>query len=254
MYFLDATENYLAFNEYAERIQGRQVLIEDGDNYILTNVPSTTYQQNLDEEKRVLTISGTDLNGTATHVWKGEEKEYVLDELNSIKKDKSVESFTKYLSNGNTDYVITNLKTSDLNNFDRDISATYSINHKNAVSSFDKEYYVDVDFTKELNDFAFDTSKRDLDFWFDYKMNLSKQTEFTIPDGYTVTSLPSNVEIKNLNYEFTISYSQTEGKIIYRKNLIIKNIRLSKASFSQWNKDIEKLKASYNEQIVLTAK
>jgi hypothetical protein len=254
MYFLDATENYLGFGEYAERIQGRQVLIEDGHNYILTNVPSTTYQQNLDEEKRVLTISGTDLKGTATQVWKGEEKEYVLSELNSIKKDKSIESFIKYLSNGNNDYVISDLKTSDLNNFDHDISASYSIDHKNAVSSFDKEYYIDLDFTKELNDFTFDTSKRDLDFWFDYKMNLSKQTELAIPAGYTVTSLPSNVEIKNPDYEFTISYSLAEGKIIYRKNLIIKNIRLSKTMFPQWNKDIDKLKASYNEQIVLTAK
>jgi hypothetical protein len=50
----------LAFDEYAERIQGRQVLIEDGDNYILANIPSTTYQQNLDEEKRILKIDGTD--------------------------------------------------------------------------------------------------------------------------------------------------------------------------------------------------
>jgi len=254
MYFLDATENYLGFDEYAERIQGRQVLIEDGDNYILANIPSTTYQQNLDEEKRILKIDGTDLKGTATHVWKGEEKEYVLSELNSIKKDKSIESFTKYLSLGNNDYVITNLKTSNLNNYDKDISAMYNIDHKNAVSSFDKEYYVDLDFTKELNDFIFDTTKRDLDFWFDYKMNLSKQTELEIPNGYSVTSLPPNVEITNPAYEFSISYSQANGKIIYKKNLAIKNIRISKSMFEQWNKDVQKLKASYNEQIVLTSK
>jgi transglutaminase-like putative cysteine protease len=254
MYFLDATENYLGFDEYAERIQGRQVLIEDGDNYILANIPSTTYQQNLDEEKRILKIDGTDLKGTATHVWKGEEKEYVLSELNSIKKDKSIESFTKYLSLGNNDYVITDLKTSNLNNYDKDISAMYNIDHKNAVSSFDKEYYVDLDFTKELNDFIFDTTKRDLDFWFDYKMNLSKQTELEIPNGYSVTSLPPNVEITNPAYEFSISYSQANGKIIYKKNLSIKNIRISKSMFEQWNKDVQKLKASYNEQIVLTSK
>ena len=254
MYFLDATENYLGFDEYAERIQGRQVLIEDGDNYILANVPPTTYRQNLDEEKRILKIDGTDLKGTATHVWKGEEKEYVLSELNSIKKDKSIESFTKYLSLGNNDYVITDLKTSNLNNYDKDISAMYNIDYKNAVSSFDKEYYVDLDFTKELNDFIFDTTKRDLDFWFDHKMNLSKQTELEIPNGYSVTSLPPNVEITNPAYEFSISYSQANGKIIYKKNLAIKNIRISKSMFEQWNKDVQKLKASYNEQIVLTSK
>jgi hypothetical protein len=254
MYYLDATENYIGFNEYAERIQGRQVLIEDGDNYILSNVPSTTYQQNLDEEKRVLTISGTDLKGTATHEWKGEEKEYILWQLNSIKKDKSQESFIRYLSNGNNDYLITDLKTSDLNNFDQNISAAYTIDHKNAVSSFDKDYYVDLDFTKELGDFTFDTAKRDVDFWFSYKMNMSKETDLTIPSGYRVTSLPPNLEIKNVNYEFTIKYTQALDTIVYKKNLIIKNIKIAKSMFIQWNKDIEKLAGAYNEQIVLTAK
>lgn len=253
-YFLDATENYLGFNEYAERIQGRQVLIEDADKYILSKVPATTYHQNLDEEKRTLTISGTDLKGTATHTWKGEEKEYILTNLNHIKKDKSQESFTRYLSSGNNDYVITDLKTSDLNNFDKDISATYTINHKNAVSSFDKEYYVDLDFTKDLDNFSIDTSKRDLDYWFPYKMNLVKETELALPEGYTVASLPANVEIKNANYDFAINYTQSAGKIVYKKVLTIKNIKLLKSSFNQWNKDIEKLAAAYNEQIVLTVK
>jgi len=74
-YFLDATETYLGLNDYAERIQGRQVLIEDNDKYILTNVPTTTYMQNLDSEKRVLSIQGDGLTGTVTQEWRGEEKE-----------------------------------------------------------------------------------------------------------------------------------------------------------------------------------
>ncbi len=254
MYFLDATENYLAFNEYAERIQGRQCLIEDGDKYILINIPSTTYQQNSDEEKRILSVNGTDLKGTATHEWRGEEKEYILTELNAVKKDKSEESFIRYLSNNNKDYILTDLKTSDVNNFDKNLTVSYSINHKNAVSSFGKDYYVDLDFGKEMNDYRFDTSKRDLDYWFPYKTNVIRETQLIIPAGYTVTSLPPSVEIKNANYEFTITYTQTADKLIYKKNLIIKNTKLVKSEFTQWNKDIEKLVASYNEQIVLTAK
>ncbi len=254
MYFLDATENYLAFNEYAERIQGRQCLIEDGDKYILINIPSTTYQQNSDEEKRILSVNGTDLKGTATHEWRGEEKEYILTELNAVKKDKSEESFIRYLSNNNKDYILTDLKTSDVNNFDKNLTVSYSINHKNAVSSFGKDYYVDLDFGKEMNDYRFDTSKRDLDYWFPYKTNVIRETQLIIPAGYTVTSLPPSVEIKNANYEFTITYTQTPDKLIYKKNLIIKNTKLVKSEFTQWNKDIEKLDASYNEQIILTAK
>ena len=38
-YFLDGTESFIALNDYAQRIQGKQVLIEDGKNYILDRIP-----------------------------------------------------------------------------------------------------------------------------------------------------------------------------------------------------------------------
>ncbi len=253
-YFLDATETYIGFNEYAERIQGRQVLIEDGDKYILTKVPTTTYQQNLDREKRKLTINGTDLQGIAEHEWKGEEKEYILTHLNSIKKDKSKEAFMRYLSENNKDYILTDFATSSMEDFDKDLTVKYNLQFRNAVSNFGKEYYVDLDFHKEFSGFTIDTAERTHDFWFNYKQNVLRETELTIPAGYTVTNLPGNIEIKNADYEFIVNYSQQKDKLIYKKTILIKNPRLSKSRFAQWNKDIEKLNQAYNEQVVLTAK
>ncbi len=254
LYFLDATENYLPLNEYAERIQGRPVLIEDGEKYILTNVPTTTFSQNLDAEKRVLSINGTDLTGTAEHEWKGEEESFILYQLNNLKKDKSKEAFTKYLNDDNADYQITNLSTSDVNNFDVKLTAGYNLVHKKAISSFGKDLYADIDFRKEMGAFKFDTTERKHDYWFSYKTNILRETELTVPQGFTVSTLPPNVEIKNADYEFTINYTQQPGKLLHKKTIIIKNPRLAVSKFSQWNKDIEKLNQSYNEQIVLTAK
>jgi hypothetical protein len=254
IYFLDATETYIGFNEYAERIQGRQVLVEDGDKFLLTNIPSTTSQQNLDKEKRVLTINGTELKGSAEHEWKGEEKEYILSQLNGIKKDKSKEAFMKYLSENNKDYELTDFATSNLDDFDKNVTAKYNIDFRNAVSNFGKEYYVDLDFRKEFSRFTFDTAERTHDYWFDYKTNVLRETELALPAGYTVTGLPPNVEIKNADYEFVVNYTQQKDKLIYKKTIVIKNPRLSKSKFAQWNKDIEKLNQSYNEQVVLTAK
>jgi hypothetical protein len=37
--FLDGTEHFIALNDYAQRIQGKQVLIEDGKNYIIDKIP-----------------------------------------------------------------------------------------------------------------------------------------------------------------------------------------------------------------------
>jgi len=253
-YFLDETKTYHGVNENDKRIQGRQVLVEDGDKYILTNIPSTNYQQNLDREKRVLSITGTDLKGSAEHEWKGEEKEYILTQLNNIKKDKSKEAFIKYLSENNKDYILTDFTTSNLEDFDNSVTTKYNISFRNAVSNFGKEYYVDLDFRKELGSFTFDTAERTHDYWFDYKMNVQRETELLLPEGYTVTGLPANVEIKNSDYEFVVNYVKQKDKLIYKKSLVIKNPKLSKGKFAQWNKDIEKLNQSYNEQVVITAK
>jgi hypothetical protein len=95
--------------------------------------------------------------------------------------------------------------------------------------------------------------KRTHDYWFSYKTHTSKEIQLNIPAGFKVTSMPGNLDIKNPDYEFKINYQQQAGKIIYTKTLIIKNPRLSKSKFAQWNKDIEQLAKSYNEQVVLTA-
>ncbi|HMG81391.1 MAG TPA: transglutaminase domain-containing protein [Ferruginibacter sp.] len=251
-YFLDGTETYISVNEYAERIQGRPVIIEDGDKYIYATVPTTTYQQNLDEEKSVLIINGTDLNGTVTREWKGEEKEYIFAGLNAIEKENTTDAFTSFLSLGNRDYTITNLTNSGLTDYDDPLSVKYQVHRVNAVSSFGKDLYVDIDSRKDLNQTSFDLKERVNDYWFDYKSNVHLQVELAIPDGYTVSAMPPNVSIKNEHYEITATISKLPGKLIYNKNIIIIDPHLSKTKFDQWNKDIKKLEDFYNEQIVLT--
>jgi hypothetical protein len=251
-YFLDATETYSAFNEYAERIQGRQVLVEDGDNFILSNIPTTSWQQNVDGSKSNLTLTGTDLNGKVEQTWTGEEREGILSQLNNVKKDKSKDAFMRFLSDNNKDYTIQNLVTTNLESFDGKATAGYDLSFKNAVSNFGKEYYVTLDFRKEYGSFTF-TPERVNDYWFDFKGQTLREVTLNIPAGYTVTSVPANLSVQNADYDFEISYQQQPGKILYRKNIIIKNPRLAQTKFRQWNADVEQLAKAYNEQIVLTA-
>ena len=72
-------KNTSAFGEIAERIQGRQVLIEDGDKYILQNIPVATQLQNTGYEKRTLQIEGEQpVRQSGADAWKGESKEWLL--------------------------------------------------------------------------------------------------------------------------------------------------------------------------------
>lgn len=249
--YLDATETYLGINEYAERIQGRQVLMENGDNYILNRVPTALPSQNYDYETSKLSISGNDLTGSITHLWKGEDKEEVLSGLNSVKKENTEDAMTRFLSNNNGDYVIKDQTLSSTANPDKDLTVTYSIDFKNGVSVFSKAYYVDLDQKKEFINSAIKTNERRHDYWFEHKINLCKEVELTIPANYKASSLPPNLNIVNPDYEFHIQYTTLPGKLIYKKIILIKNTHLSTAKFAQWNIDIEQLGKTYNESVIL---
>ncbi len=253
-YFLDATENYIGFNEYAERIQGRQVLIEDGAKYIHTKVPVTVYEQNLNTEKATLSIKGTDVEGAISREWRGEEKENIFSQLNAIKKEKSNDAFIKYLSDDDKNYAITEFTTSSLQDYDKPLTVKYKMKHSNAVSSFGNDLYVDIDFRKDLGNFTFDIKERILDYWFSFKTNTRQEVQLSIPADYAVTAMPPDVIVKNDDYEFSATIVKQPGKLLYTKSIVIKNPRLVKSKFEQWNRDIEKLKAFYNEQIVLSKK
>jgi hypothetical protein len=249
--FLDATETYLGLNEYAERIQGRQVLMENGDKFVLTRVPVAAALQNYYLETSKLSITASALTGTVMHVWKGEDKEMMLNNINSTKKEKADQAMTRYLSNDNSNYIINDLKLSNTTDADKDLTATYNVENKNSLSVFSKNYYVDIDLKKELIDANIKTAERKNDFWFFHRLNINKVTELTIPPGHTISAMPQNLDITNPDYEFHINYAVTGDKLSYKKSILIKNTHLVKAKFDQWNKDIEQLAKTYNESIII---
>jgi hypothetical protein len=249
--YLDATETYMGINEYAERIQGRQVMMEDGDKFILATIPYASATQNYEYESSKLTIDGTGLKGTVKDLWKGEDKESVLSGFNSIRKEKSEDAMVRYLSNDNSDYAITELNHSKTDNIDGDFTAGYQLNFKNAVSTFSKDYYVDLDFKKEFINSAIKVNERKNDFWFDYKSNIVKEAELAIPAKYKVTNIPAPLNIVNADYEFHVKYEALPGKLVYKKTIQIKNTHLAKSKFVQWNADVEQLAKMYNENVTL---
>jgi transglutaminase-like putative cysteine protease len=251
-YFLDGTETNMAFNQYAERIAGRQVLIENGDKYILTNIPSVIAEQNPDREKRILTIDGQDLKGSAEHIFKGEARSDLINKMVGIKKDNLEKSVINYLSENNQDYQISNLKRSEIPGIDTVLTISYNVLHKNGASVFGNEIYLDMDFRKEFDDFTMDTAKRQHNMQMPNKTLMDQETELTIPAGYKIGTLPANLSLQNSILDISISYKQTANKLVYHKLLKIKQTILKKEEFGLWNKQIKQLTEKYKEQVVLT--
>jgi hypothetical protein len=252
LYFLDATETNSGFEEYAERIQGRQVMIENGDKYILEHVPQTAYLQNTETESRVLHIEGTSFKGTGTQTFRGESKESLINNMEAVKKDKLENALRNYVNGGKKDYEISNLVMINSKPEEGKMSIQYNLVQQNAVNIFGNDMYVDLDFRKSFSAFKIDTVKRKLDYMFPYKMNDITETTLIVPDGYQAQNLPPDFTEQNPVFEIKLGYTRQPGKIIFRKEINIKQAVLKKGYFSQWNKAIDGVNEFYNNQLTLS--
>lgn len=250
-YFLDATETNIGFGEYAERIQGRQVLIENGDNYLLEKVPSVTPEQNTQAEKATLSFDGTEnIKGIVNISYKGESRSDLLSRILGTKKDNQQNALTNFLAEHNSTYTISDLNTGALMGTDSVLTMSYNMMHKGAASAFGKEVYLEADFRKELDGIIIDTEKRKFDMMLPFRMNLVTENSITIPAGYKVSLLPANKEWKHPNIYIAISYTRKNDKIEYKKQIRIPDVMLKKKSFTDWNRIMKELGSQYREQII----
>lgn len=253
-YFLDATEKFIGFDEVAERIQGRPVLVENGAKYILDTVPHTVFEQNTSIERRTLKITGNDLVGHVDQVYKGENKEWLLNNFHYTSLQKQETALKDFLAGNKKNMEISNLKISNLTDYNKDIALDFDIVWKNALTTFGEQTYMDVDDRKFMSNMKFDLEKRKYPYSFTFKDHVIFETTIILPDHLMVNSLPEMLEINQPKYTFKATYGHKENKVTYRNEIIIKNADLSIDDMKIWNKDIEKLSAFYNEQIELNNK
>lgn len=253
-YFLDGTESYLPLGEYAERIQGRQVLIDDGDKYILESIPVAKPDQNYCGFKEKLKIAGNNLTGAIEYVYRGESKEQLLGTIHRSKNEKLNTLLERYITNDNNKYMISDVRTSDINKTEGDLSIGFKLDFAGAVSTFGNEMYIDIDYNKIFNKAQIDTAGRQSDYQFGYKYNYNTEVDLEIPADYKVSALPTDYEYRGAGFYLSVTHKVAGNTIQYRKQLKITNTMLKKSEFQEWNKAISGLSEKYLEQIILVKK
>ncbi|WP_104734048.1 transglutaminase-like domain-containing protein [Hanstruepera ponticola] len=248
--YLDGTEKFNAYGEFADRIQGKQVLIENGDSYILNTVPVSDAGENIETYDYKLKIVDDVIFGSVSKKFEGESRSSLLQYLNQLKTDKKEDFLVWYLNKGNSNIGVVDVVTSDLSNREIPVNLDYFITIKNAISSFDGTAYIDLDFEKELSGYYFD--ERKTDYILDYKKHLISTTTLDLPEGYTVSELPKNINASSENFDLSVTFTKQGNSIIYKKDFKIKNAIVKTSDFETWNVFIKNLKALYNEQIILT--
>lgn len=249
-YFLDGTEKYNAFGDYAERIQGKQVLIEDGDDFILDYIPKVNSKSNAEYFTLNCKLDDGVIKGKAQKKFNGEGKSEFLYVYNLLKSDIKENTLKEYLNKNNKNIEISELISSNLEDRDLEIQLDYHVNYHNQVTEFDGEYYIDLNCNREYANFNF--KDRISDYIKRYKSNYTSRITLEIPEGYGVSYLPENISYTTDYIEVNISYKVKGNQLIYTKYFDFKSAKFPKSEFKGWISVNKNLLKNYNEQITIS--
>lgn len=249
-YFLDGTEYFIALNDYAQRIQGKQVLIEDGKGYILDRIPVFPAERNKIKRATKLSLDADVLEGNSSVEYNGESKTMLQAIYSSIRSEDKADVLSGFVKRGNDNIVVNNIKPPDFNDRQKPLTVTYDLKVNNQVTKAGKEMYVIMDWDKEFSSLEFDEDRKN-DYEFNYKYDYLIQTELTVPEGYKVDYLPQAFKKTTPDYSFEASYVNKGKTIMYNKTIKINKPVLLKSEFESWNGFIKEINNFYNDQVVL---
>jgi transglutaminase-like putative cysteine protease len=248
-YFLDGTEKFVPFGDYAWRIQGKEVLIGKGDKYDVKKIPVADKAANKIHTKTSFELKDNILKGHVAVTMTGEERTGFLQYYHDVPKDKQKEMIQNMLRFGNRNLVVNNIKTSDLNNREIPVVLEGDIDLSNYVIAEDKEVYVGIDFFPEdLNSFIPDKDRQH-DYIFHSAYVTSDETELTLPAGYKVVSLPDSINLQYPDYGIQASYQVKGNKVTFKKAISFNSGRIRKDDFENWKTFARKLK-DFNSNLI----
>jgi len=249
-YFLDGTEDYIALNDYAQRIQGKQVLIEDGDNFIIDKIPDFPAERNRVKTVTKMNIEEGAIKGNTAIEVNGESKIMLQRIYSSIRTESKKDALSGFLRKSNDNIVVNNIKEPEFNDRQKALQVSFDFVANNQVTKTGNELYVVMDWDKEFSEMEFDADRKN-DYEFNQKYYLTSQAELVIPAGYKVDYLPEPFKKLTPEYSFEGSFTNKGKSIVYSKTIIVNKPILHKDGFEQWNSFIKSINKFYNDQVVL---
>lgn len=248
--FLDPTEKYIAIRKYANRIQDKQVMIENNENFILDTIPKMNEDNELCVKSYICEFNDDKLKVEAKAILNGETKTNLIINYYSTNNANKEKQLKEKIINYNKNIQIDYFKHANIDDREKQLEIVYNFMISNKTIKKDSLLYVNIEFDKDLVDIKIDSTRIN-DLEFDYRLYNITNTKLNIPNSYTITYLPANVYIENDKYLFKLEYKLKDNILEYNKEIKFKDITINKKDFINWNTDITTLNKFYNDHIIL---
>lgn len=249
--YLDGTTTWSSPGYIPYSIRGRQAIIEDGDNFIISNVPDSGREEDTEIRNIKFSIDGNDLVGDISLQLSGIHKMDFLGILSHFEPRERINVINKFISNTrkNTDVHNVNLNA-DLSRQSVDVTAR--LREGNAAKNIGDKIYLDI---KPLRDIFFetiDTTKRTQNHILPFPYSLTHEYEVEIPDGYKIEFIPESTTIDNDWHRAYIEYSEENGVIRCRVGVTTKGMTTPLENIAQRNEAVKTLRRISDSKIVLS--
>lgn len=250
--YIDATETYGRTEEYAYRIQGRPVMIEDNENYIISHVPKSGFEADRVIRNYQVCFDASTLTTafSVTEIISGEPKKSILSGFNyTFAKDRT-DALEHYLRPNNTGS-FTLHKSEGLDKADDHITFAYTFTTADGVIDLGEEFYLDIDPTYELEAVILNEDRR-TPWFFDEKYHRETHINFDIPNGYEISHLPESFEVDNENFKISVKVQRKEGSLEIFKEIKVYDGIVAPKYRASWEKGIQLLKKYYEDRLVIS--
>ena len=233
-YYLDATNEYINPEFIPGSIQGREAVIENGEDCIVHILPILNSNASTDSLSYTCTLSDKQTNkvlqGNATRSWSGDMKEFFLTAYHENDKSSQEEYLPRILTGNNHNYQVDSVSW---------------------IQGADGEFYIELDLHNDLFGQPIDTAKRIHDYELPLRCRIVRHTELEIPSGYVLVYCPEGISIHTPQGILCCSYKTEGNKIIFRKVMEITEKRIPRDEITTWNAYLRKWTDASNEQIIL---
>ncbi|MDA0973488.1 MAG: transglutaminase domain-containing protein [Bacteroidetes bacterium] len=257
MLILDATEQGLAFGDIADRIQGRPAMVENGDSYLLVDVPESSYHRNEEFLRVTFSVNQATLEGNMDYTASGDKKSSMYFLYPDGDPLKEQDAKKDHFSRGDSDISVEVIDTADPSVPEGVLNWCASFQAKNRVNRYDKELYLDWDLHKSYKGYGkqdnyLSSLRGDLDL--ESKV-LDRELYLIAPiEGYSVSKVPEDLLIQDESFSLRVDFQvESDGSISIQKELIVPRTSIPNQKIPLWNSALGRLqKEIYDRPIIYT--
>ena len=248
--FLDATFHYIPAGYVPQQIQGRQAMMEDGDNCQLLTIPTmpaTASVDSLSYDYQIDTNLGR-LHGRAQCSLSGEMKEYFMNIYE--RSDSKEELLASILNANNRSNKITRAAWADNDSRHETAIITGMADNDHAVIASGDKVYVELN-PHNTYTLRIDTTRRQNDYYLPILYNVVREVRLQVPQGYEVAHLPDDFIQATDCGQLSCTFQRRDSVIIFCQRVALSKNLIPRTDIPEWNNALSRWADASNEQVIL---